>query len=219
MITIRQIDAGLALLGLNRSDLAVALGLNKSTLNAYFTGQSSIPSGRLGEIQKWLENSGIVFTDKGGVNPNTSDVIIYEGKQGFETFMEDVYQTAKQFGGEICLHNARPDNWLKWLGAEWNEMHTNRMLEIKQKIDFKITAGHNNYNLIGKHAEYRWLPDDMWNEQSFYSYGDRIALLHFEEDSLKIVVFRNIQFAQGFRSLFNVTWDRIAMKIPPKEKS
>lgn len=103
MITLRQIDAALGLLGMSRSDFADKIALNKSTFNSYFTGKASIPSGRLGEIQKWFEGAGIVFTEQGGVNPNTSDIITYEGRQGFQTFMDDVYETAKKYGGYLFI--------------------------------------------------------------------------------------------------------------------
>lgn len=150
MITIRQIDAALGLLGFSRSDLAEQMGFNKSTFNAYFTGKAQIPSGKLGEIQKWLENSGIVFTEQGGVNPNTSDIIVYEGKQGFKTFMDDVYETAKKFGGGIYLFNSRPKLWYEWLGEEWYDMHSQRMKELGERVQVKITLQEgDNFNNLG----------------------------------------------------------------------
>ena len=61
MITIRQIDAALALLRMSRTTLAEDLSIKTSTINANLNGRSAIPSGRLELIQKYLERQGIVF--------------------------------------------------------------------------------------------------------------------------------------------------------------
>ncbi len=215
----KQLRSARAYLDVSRNDVADATNIGVQTLSDLENGKTSSPRTSTLEILKlYYETNGIEFTEEGGIRPNKVRVQQFEGAEGFRRFMDDVYETAKSQGGEICLHNAKPQNWLKWLGEEWNKFHTNRMLEIKDKINFKITAGHNDYLMIGKHAEYRWLPKDMWNEQSFYAYGDRIALLNFEDDSVHIVVMHNKRFAEGFRSLFNVTWDKVAI-IPPEKKA
>lgn len=216
-ITPQQLRSARAFLDMTRNQVAELTGVGVQTLADIENAKTDSPRmSTIETLKLFYEVRGLEFTEDGGLRPRKVLVHQYHGAEGFRKFMDDVYETAKTQGGEICLHNAKPANWLKWLGAEWNTMHTNRMLEIKYKIDFKITAGHDDYQFVGRHAEYRWLPRTMWNEQSFYAYGDRIALLNFEEDSVHIVVLHNRQFADGFRSLFNVTWDNVATS-PPKQ--
>ena len=210
MITPTQMRAARAMLDVSQGHVSEHLGIAANTLSKIESGQSDVSVSRNQDIQKYYEREGIEFTDNDGVQWNQNQVRKYEGAEGFRNFMDDVYETATLQGGEICLHNAKPDNWLKWLGEEWNNFHTERMLKIKDGVDFKITSGHNDYLMIGKHAEYRWLPEDMWNGQSFYAYGDRIALLNFEDENVNIIVMHNKRFADGFRSLFNVTWKNVA---------
>lgn len=217
-ITPHQLRSARAYLDVSRNDVSAATGIGVQTLADLENGKTDSPrTSTLDTLKLYYEANGLEFSDDGGIRPRKVLVHQYQGAEGFRKFMDDVYETAKTQGGEICLHNAKPSNWLKWLGAEWNTMHTNRMLGIKDKLtSFKITAGHDDYQMIGKHAEYRWLPKEMWNDQSFYAYGDRIALLNFEEDSVNIVVMYNRKFADGFRSLFDVTWENVTI-IPPKQ--
>lgn len=213
-----QLRSARAYLDVSRNDVADATNIGVQTISDLENGKTSSPrTSTLDTLRLYYESKGLEFTDDGGLRPSKVRVRQYEGAEGFRQFMDDVYEVAKTQGGEICLHNAKPSNWLKWLGEEWNKFHTNRMLEIKNNMDFKITNGTNDYLMIGKHAEYRWLPEEMWNDQSFYAYGDRIALLNFEEDSVHIVVMYNKRFADGFRSLFNVAWDTVAI-IPEKKE-
>lgn len=217
-ITPQQLRSARAYLDVSRNEVAEATKVGVQTLADLENGKTDNPrTSTLDTLRLYYEAKGLEFSDDGGIRPSKIRVQQYQGAEGFKSFMNDVYEVTKTQGGEICLHNAKPDNWIKWLGVEWNTMHTNRMLEIKQKLDFKITAGHDDYQMIGKHAEYRWLPREMWNDQSFYAYGDRFALLNFEEDSVHIVVMHNRKFADGFRTLFNVTWNNVAI-IPPKKE-
>ena len=214
MITLRQIDAALGLLGLSRSDLAEQLNINKSTFNAYFTGKSKIPSARLEEIQKWLENSGLVFTEQGGVNPNTSDIIIYEGRQGFKTFMDDVYETAKKYGGKIYLFNSRPKLWYDWLGEEWYEMHSQRMKDLGSKVTVKITVQEGDDFLILKSAAHKWFPKGLSENKIFYAYGPKLAFLDFDDENIRISVIHQKDFSDIFRTLYDVAWENIATDVP-----
>lgn len=217
-ITAQQLRSARAFLDISRNDVSAATGVGVQTLADLENGKTDSPRiSTLDTLRLYYEANGVEFSDDGGIRPRKVLVEQYQGAEGFRRFMDDVYETVKTQGGEICLHNAKPENWLKWLGAEWNAMHTSRMLDLG-KLNFKITAGHDDYQLIGKHAEYRWLPRDMWNDQSFYAYGDRFALLNFEEDSVHIVVMHNRKFSDGFRKLFNVAWNSVTT-IPPKKES
>ena len=217
MISIRQIDAALGLLGLSRSDFAAEIGLNKSTFNSYFTGKSSIPSGRLGAIQKWFEGAGIVFTEQGGVNPNTADILTYEGKQGFQAFMDDVYETAKSEGGDIYLFNSRPRLWHEWLGEEWYDMHSKRMKALGDKLNVKITVEEGDDVLILKSAQHKWFPKGLYKNKIFYAYGNSLAFLDFKEDSLKIIVIKQKEFTDIFRVLYDVAWKNVASDVTKEE--
>lgn len=214
MITIRQIDAALGLLGLSRKEFAAEIGINTSTFNSYFTGKAAIPSSRLGEIQKWFEGAGIVFTEQGGVNPNTSDIVTFEGKHGFQAFMDDVYETARKHGGDIYLFNSRPRLWHEWLGEDWYAMHSDRMKKLGERVNVRIIVEEGDDFLILSSAKHKWFPKGLYKNKIFYVYGPKLAFLDFKDDAVRIIVIDQGEFADIFRVLYRVAWDYVATEIP-----
>jgi transcriptional regulator with XRE-family HTH domain len=205
-ISIEQIKAARALLKWNQKDLAEHAGLNDDQIQSYESGRTKSLE-VLEAIFKTLTHHGIDFAD-GGVKPQQTRVITLSGAEGLRTFMNDVYETARTQGGEICLHNAKPSNWIKWLGEEWFAHHNKRMKEVKENIQFKITAKIGDTNLRGNaYAEYRWIPEKLWDEKSFYVYGDNIGFIDFDTNSVNVFILKQKSFANSFRSLFNAMWD------------
>lgn len=214
MITTRQIDAGLALLGLNRSDLATSLGINKSTLNAYFTGQASVPSGRLGEIQKWLENSGIEFI-QGGARIKETGVRELKGQQGFWAFYDDIYETIKNSGGTILVNNVDETQFLKWLGDK-KEEHDKRMAALDNyTVKILIEEGDANFAAEYGKVEYRWTPKEKFSEVPFYIYGSKTAIIEFREDDVWVSIIESERITKTFQSVFFSSWENSI--IPPEE--
>lgn len=208
--------AARALLDFSQEEVAKAIHVATNTFSKIESGKSGISIEHMKDIQRFYEQHGIEFIPNDGIRKRQGQIIEYKNAEGFRAFMDDVYETVRTQGGLICVHNVSPDNWIKWLGKEWNAAHTERMLKIKKSFDYRITIKKNDYNLIGRHAEYRWLPERSWNDQSFYAYGDRLALMLFEPEAVNIRVIHSKQFAAGFRALFSLAWEHIP-PIPPKE--
>lgn len=214
MISSMQTLLARTMLRLSQKEAATALNIAHTTLSNIENGESDPPSSRMETIQKFYENLGVEFLPGEGIRKRQVQVKTYNGAEGFRDFMDHVYEIAKDEGGEICLYNARPGNWIKWLGKEWNQMHSDRMANIVDQIDFKATARKGDAELIGyRHAEYRWVPDELWSQQSFYAYGDYLGFLIFGDDSISIFVIKEKQIADGYRAMFNNFWDNIA-QIP-----
>lgn len=217
MPTIDQIRAARALLNWSQTDLAERADLSQTGIARIESGVNQPNSGTLDKIAAAFDDVGIEFISDRGVEMRRGDVKRYSGPEGFRQFMDDVYHIASTQGGEICLYNAKPANWIKWLGVEWNQAHSKRMAQLVDKINFKITCQKGSYDFIGsKHAEYRWVPDELWDERAFYAYGDKIGFLDFEENSVEIFVLKQKQFADSFRMLFNVAWN-YATIVPDTE--
>lgn len=208
MPTLDQIRAARALLNWSQSDLAERAGLSQTGIARIESGVNQPNLQTMERITQAFNDAGIEFIADRGVERRRNEVRRYSGSIGFREFMDDVYKTAKEVGGDISLYNAKPANWIKWLGTEWNQMHAERMAILLENINFRITCQKGDYSFIGsKHAEYRWVPDELWNERSFYAYGDKIGFLDFEEDSVEIFILKQKQFADSFRTLFNVAWE------------
>lgn len=205
-----QISAAMALLDMTQAELAEGTQLSKPTISNFLkssTGWETKESTQK-RIINFLRSRGIEFTEDEGVKKSPF-INILTGRDGFRLFMDDVYEVAKTIGGEICIYNARPSNWTTWLGSEWFDQHAIRMEEAlkKKPFNFRITAQRGDTNFIArKYAEYRWVSDELFSQQSVYLYGDSLALMSFDEDDVEIFVLRKKEFADSFRAMFNHVW-------------
>lgn len=213
MPTIEQIRAARALLGWSQSDLADNAGLSQTGIARIENGTNKPNTQTLEKITAAFDDANIEFLGTTGVRKKSGEIKTFKGVEGFKKFMDDIYETAKTEGGEFCLHNARPDNWYKWLGEDWFKMHSKRMSDLGKKIRFKITAQEGEKNLISNEfAEYRWFPKDKFHEHPFYAYGKKLAFVQFEDENVVVHVFEHADFSDAFKILFNIAWDNVAKK-------
>lgn len=217
-ITAQQLRSARAFLDVSRNDVAAATVVGVQTLADLENGKTDSPRiSTLDTLRLYYEANGVEFSDDGGIRPRTLRSKHLRGTDGFRELMDDVYEQANTVGGKIRLWNAKPSNWTKWLGQEWYAAHTKRMQNVLPNISFHVTCKEGDTNFIGgKHSEYRWVPEKMFNEQSIYCFGDRIAFMNFEQDSVDIYVLYNRSFADSFRLLFDLVWDEITI-IPTAE--
>src|SRR5262245_33161383 len=110
MLTIEQIRAARALLDWSQSDLADKAELSQTGIARIENGTNKPNTSTLEKIADAFENAGIEFIGQNGLRKKTDEIKVLRGREGFTTFMNDVYETAKSKGGEFCLHNAKPDN-------------------------------------------------------------------------------------------------------------
>ena len=214
MLTTNQIRAARAYLNLGQSDIAEAVGVSVANISDIENERTDAKAGTLKAIQAYYEQAGLEFTDDGGVRPRTALLQTYQGKLGFAQFLDEMYDIAKKHGGDYCLWNARPSNWVKWTSKEKYAAHAARMAALGERLKVRITTMEGEKNLISSSfAEYRWIPKGLFNDQSFYAYGDKLAFLNFGKDDVTVVVLNSADFARGFRVLFNTAWEGVARTI------
>ena len=213
MPTIDQIRAARALIGWSQGDLAKHSGLSQTGIARIENGTNHPNSTTIEKITAAFDAADVEFIDNNGVKKRSGEVRTLSDIQGFKTLMDDVYEVAKDQGGDICLYNAKPENWNKLLGKEWYKMHSDRMSKISNNYKFIVSVNEGEQEFIGKDfVEYRWFPKEIFNEQSFYAYGDRLAFLNFNDGNVQISILKNKDFADGFRALFKVAWKHISVK-------
>lgn len=219
MISPTQMRAARAMLNLSQGDVAKSLGIAANTLSNIESGQSDAPSSRLKEIQSFYEMQGVEFLEDNGVRERKSYVQRYQGAEGFRAFMDDVYETARKHGGDICLFNSKPSMWHKWLGEEWYSMHAERMKLLGDRIRVRITVQEGEDFFILGAAEHKWFSKDMWKEKIFYSYGPKLGFLDFSNNDVQILVLNQREFAESFRVLFDIAWEHVATAPPARISS
>jgi len=214
MPTIEQIRAARALLGWSQHDLADKADLSQTGIARIENGTNQPNSKTIQKIETAFDAADVEFLGSSGVRKRTGEIRTLHGVDGFKELLNDVYFTAKEEGGEYRLHNANPDNWIQWLGEDWFNMHSERMAALTNGMNFKITTEEGNDNLISSSfAEYRWFPSELFDDDCIYAYGNKLAFVTFGDDDIFIRILNDKSFAQGFRILFDIAWNGVAIKI------
>lgn len=206
-LTPEQIRAATALLGMTQKSLSEATGITRANLNKFDKGQCKFRIDTMEKLKSFFDNNNIHFTENNGAEfKPKEDIIELYGHHGFVTFMDDVYEVAKTQGGEICVSNVNERHWIKWMHKDLYEKHAARMKEIPN-LSFKIFIEEgDDFFIADKFGEYRHVPSEFFNDQSFYVYGDRLALIAFEDKDVRINIIHSKGWAQSFRRLFNFAW-------------
>lgn len=214
MITTAQIRGARGILGWSQGDLAERTGISATSIGSIENGITQARASTLEVIRNVFERAGIEFLGLDGLRKQNDFIKTYSGSTGFREFMDHLYETVSSFGGEIVLFNAKPDNWYKWLGKDWFEMHSERMRKLNDKINMKITSDEGNPLFISRaFAEYRWFPKELFSDRSVYAYCDYLAFVNFEENSVSVIVIKQAEFSSAFRILFNIAWDNVAQAV------
>jgi len=217
-ISTAQIRGARGLLDWSQAELSRRTGVSTTSIGNIESGHTQARESTLSVIRTAFERGGIDFIGTEGVRLQTEFLHTYTGTAGLSDFMDHLYETAKQFGGEIVLFNAYPENWIKFLGEEWLAMHSKRMADLGDKISMRITSREGETKFISRgFAEYRWFPEELFSKRCLYAYADYIAFVNFEDSDVSVMVLHQSDFAYAFRVLFNIAWDKVALS--PKNET
>lgn len=217
-ITTAQIRGARGILNWSQQDLAQRTGISATSIGSIENGQTTPRSSTMETIQTTFERNGIEFLGLQGVRERDNTLTTYDGQSGIQAFFDDVYETTKSVGGEICLFNGVPEKLIEWLGTEFYHMHANRMDALANKFDFKIIIEEGNDQFIARSfAQYKWFPKDRFNDRTLYCYGDKLAFLNFAKDKVSILVMQQPDIAMSFRELFKIAWEHVATTPDNKE--
>lgn len=210
MPSAKQIRAARAHVGLTQHEVAERAGLEKAHISRIEGGLVTSPHHTTIErIKQVLELEGIKFTENDGIEA-TPTIVELTGSSGFRHFMSDVYHTVRVSTGhcEICVSNVDERNWHKWMGKDGYEDHASKMAALPRNFSFKIFIKEgDDFYIASEFAEYRHIPEKYFVDQSFYVYGNKLALITFSEDDVVVKITRDASHAESFRRLFNYAWD------------
>jgi len=211
-ITMAQIRCARGLLDWSQAELSRRTDISTTSIGNIESGNTQARESTLQVIRNVFERAGIDFIGMDGVRLQTEFMRSYSGTQGFKDFLDNLYETVKNTGGDVLLFNAFPENWIKWLGEEWFSMHSKRMADLGGKIRMKITSRPGETKFISKDfAEYRWFPEDLFSKRCLYVYAENLAFVNFDDNNVSVVVLEQSDFAKAFGVLFNIAWDKVAV--------
>ena len=217
-ITGKQIAMARILLDLSQKDLADCVGIARKTIMRIENEQSPGSSKTLETIQLFFENQGLEFFDGNGVRENTNPIQTLSGEDGIKAFFDMLYDETKKGCEEICLFNGDPERLMYWLGDDYYVNHKKRMSAIGHSYDYKIIIKDGDYQFIAdSFAEYRWFPVELFNNKTLHSFNSKLAFFDFDNGDVQIILIDHLVFAESFRILFNIAWERVA-SIPPRDE-
>jgi len=218
MISPEQLRAARAILEISQDAVAKEVGMTHTKLSRLEKGTTDATSTDLGAIQSFYENKGLEFTDNHGVRIKQTFETVYRGQKGLRELMDVLYETVSVEGGDICQFHLGSGKFRQWLGDDWYKMHSERMIKIKDKFNFRIVVNEGASVFIAKEfAKYRWYPKEKMTERTFYIFGDKVCLFYPEPEQLEIRVINDRGLADQMRELFSAVWDLCA-RIPELEE-
>lgn len=222
MPTIQQIRAARALIGWSQGELAAQSNLSQTGIARIENGTNQPNSTTIQKIISAFDRADIEFIGESGVRKRSGDVKKFRGKTGLIQFMDDVYESAKTVGGDMCFYNIVPQNWLNTLGEEWWKSHVDRMKKYNAQTNIQIMVPEGNDAFIStEYAQYKWFPKDfeLSGKRSLYVYGGKLGFVTFHEDSedIEVLLLKNKDFSDGVKALFDIAWDNVARR-PNKEQ-
>lgn len=202
-----QIRAACGLVGWNGSDLAGKIGISKQMMSAYLAGKSGLSNANLEKLAYHFDLEGIEFTADEGVKRKTLKTKTYRGQSGFVEFMDLVFETARDKGGEFCVSNVDETLFTERLGEENDNVYMDKMKKLDADYAFKILIKEGDQNFVASdYAEYRWIPENQFHSVPFYVFGDNLAFLIFDQDTT-IHLINNPEIASAQRTQFNMAWE------------
>lgn len=209
-ITSAQCRMARALLNWSQPELAERCDLSVMTVSKFEKeGLDYRPEARtLEKIASVLSNKGLEFTSGDGVKKKENSIHVYEGKKGFWDFYDDIYETAKEIGGEFCVNNVSEKVFESWL-QEKAESYKKNMAALPNKIHMKIIVEEeDNFFTATEYAEYRWAKKEKFSNASFYVYGNKLAILLFEPENVFVYVIDEKRIADEYRKQFGTLWEQ-----------
>jgi transcriptional regulator with XRE-family HTH domain len=209
-VSIEQIRAARALLGLSQKELAEKAGISLNSLNNIERGVASPRQGSIDSIRFALEEEGIEFLEGNGVRPKGERLEIekIEGTDPIHVLEQFYGEFLKAFpagGGEV-LYIGIDNSRINHLRREKLRVYKKFEEEaIKRGIEEKLLFLEGDVNFISERNNYRWVPKELFGQIPMAIYDDNVAIVLWGPPS-RMIVIRNTSIAETFRRQFEAVW-------------
>ena len=228
MISIEQMKAARAFLGLSQKDLAKRSGYALPTLNNIERGITVPRPQTMEHIQQALEKAGIQFMDNTGVRlvKEILDIRMLEGKTCLKELYEDIYDYLREDGGEVLLSNIEEDRFITFDKETMFDYF--KKIGNREDIYHKILFRHGDTNILRgelfpeveeskdlskpENSRWRWLPKNLFGLVPMIIYGNKSATILWG-DHVRIILTHNASISETFRKQFMALWNT-SEKIP-----
>ena len=201
-----QIRGARGILNWSQTDLAEQTGISTTSIGAIENGHTKPRENTIRKIQEVFETAGIEFID-GGVRVRNNNIKVFQGRARFADFYEDIHKTLSKNPGPVYVSNADERKFERWLGADNVQLHIERMQNIAGiTYEILIQEGDNYTLASSSYAKYRWQPKELFSSIPFYIYGDKLAIIIFDNEPTVIVLNYPV-IASAYKKQFEGIWN------------
>jgi len=190
-----QINAGIALLGLNKTSFAKAIKASNSKVSKALSGDTKSPE-VLNDLKAALENRGIIFT-KAGIERTTNFETVITGESCYLELLSQIM--IDQNVDELLIMFASD----KVSPPAVNDCY--RFLRSRDVCMRQLIAEGDTY-IMGALEEYRTIPEKYFTNIVTLVYGNSVAQVSGDEK--RIVIYTDAKLAAREKKIFNYFWDR-----------
>ena len=166
-----QIRAARALLDWSADQLARKAGLSRETINKIEDEAVQPRAKNLADILDVLDRHGIEFTGERGVCFKADQIVTLQGETSFFKVLDDVIATMRGKAKPEALFACVDDRLSPPIVVE------NYRRLRKAGIAMRSLVKEGNTFLMGKPAEYRYLPQKYFHNSATVIYGDKFATM------------------------------------------
>ncbi len=217
MITIEQIKAARALLGLKQSELATASNISLTSLNNIERGVTSPRVKTLEGIKSSLESFGIEFIRQDGVCQRQEhfNVEIVEGKEVVQKWLNDIIKKISIYGGDTLMSGI---DEREFVARNEKELARYYKLFEQKKWKEKILICESDEFLYAPSSttEYRWVDKSIFTQVPYAVYGNSYSIMTWGPPE-RVIIIENQTIADSARQQFMVHWNNATI-ISDQEK-
>lgn len=195
MVKPNYIVAARGILRWSQEDLARESGVSGRTINLIENEKQNPSQETLTSIQMAFDRAGVVFRADGVIIEDRR-ITVFQGSNCLMRLFDDI-GFALQGGGELLIDGAdekvTPPDLVKKVA---------KLRSSGMKMRHMIRDG--DRYLRGKTNEYRWIPERFFLNQAIFIYGNNVAFLAHDGNS--VYVHRDSNLAEFLKNKFNLLW-------------
>ena len=131
----------------------------------------------------------------------------YRGNAEFRQLYDDLYETAKAIGGDICLCNGSSKLVINALGEDFVKSQQERMTKIKNNYRYRVIFAEGDGVFFGAdYCQYRWIASKFFNTTAIFIFANKVGFATFRDNDVSVIVHEHPDIAETQRHLFNYFW-------------
>ena len=203
-ISTAQIRGARGLLDWSQAELSRRTGISTTSIGNIESGNTQPRESTMLVIRKAFEEGGIEFLPGSGLRLKDSTIDILEGSDCLDRLLEDILSTVHKTGGEVCAFGVE----------EREDKSSEDYKKVKAYIEQLEASGvgerviirKGDTNLMTDSDYYRWIDEKYFSPYPFFIYGNKVALMKWEEPQLAFIINSSF-FSLTLHKIFDYMWN------------